>query len=156
MPEREKPVKLCITCSSGGHLLQFVQLREWWAEYERFWVTFDKPDAHSILAGEKVYWGYHPTTRNIWNMLRNGVLAFRLLWRERPDVVVSSGAAIAVPFFYIAKLFRTKTIFIEGISRIGSPTLSGRMVRPITDEFFVQWPQQLAYFKGSRLLGRLI
>ncbi|MDH3589494.1 MAG: UDP-N-acetylglucosamine transferase subunit ALG14 [Gammaproteobacteria bacterium] len=150
------PVKLCMACSSGGHLLQFVQLRDWWSEYQRFWVTFDKPDARSILADETVYWGHHPTTRSLWNLIRNAFLAVKLLWRERPDVIVSSGAAIAVPFFYVGKLFGAKTIFIEGISRVGSPTLSGRMVRPVTDEFYVQWPQQLEYFRGSKLLGRLI
>lgn len=153
---RRNDIKLCITCSSGGHLLQFVQLRDWWSEYSRFWVSFDTPDVRSVLADEKLYFGYHPTTRNTWNLIRNTFLAFRLLWKERPDVVVSSGAGIAVPFFYLAKLFGARTLYIEGCGMVGAPTLTGRLVRCVTDEFYVQWPQQLEHYPGAKLLGRLV
>ena len=58
-------MKICLVGSSGGHLTHLYMLKPFWKEKERFWVTFDKEDARSILEGEKVYPCYYPTNRNL-------------------------------------------------------------------------------------------
>jgi hypothetical protein len=80
----------------GGHLIQLHNLKPWWERHDRLWVTFEKVDSVSLLEGEQMAWAYHPTTRNLANLLRNLVLAWRLLRSYRPDVVVSSGAGVSV------------------------------------------------------------
>jgi UDP-N-acetylglucosamine:LPS N-acetylglucosamine transferase len=143
-------------CSSGGHLTQLHRLKPWWSQHERRWVTFDTADATSLLAGERVAWAYHPTTRNIPNALRNLRLAWRILRSERPDVVISDGAGVAVPFFVVAKLLGASTVYLEVYDRIDSRTLTGRLCRPFTDLFCVQWPEQQALYPGSQLIGRML
>ena len=72
--------------------------------------------------------------------------------KEKPDLIISSGAAVAVPFFYIGKLMRIKLVYIEVFDRIDKPTLTGRLVYPITDRFVVQWEEQKkVYPKGVNL-----
>ncbi len=142
--------------SSGGHLAQLWKLRPWWERHERLWVTFDTTDALSLLAHERVIWAFHPTTRNLPNALRNLRLAWSVLRRERPDVIVSDGAGVAVPFFAIAKLLGTKTVYLEVYDRIDSRTLTGRLCRPITDLFCVQWEEQRRLYRGSELIGPLL
>ena len=85
---------------------------------DRFWVTFDKEDARSLLKGEKVYSCYYPTNRNVKNLLKNTAVAWKVLRKERPDLIISSGAAVAVPFFYLGKLLGAKLIYIEVFDRI--------------------------------------
>ncbi|MEA2581750.1 MAG: hypothetical protein QOE83_2642 [Actinomycetota bacterium] len=143
-------------CSSGGHLAQLHRLRGWWSEHERVWVTFDTPDAISLLEDERVDWAYHPTTRNVKNTLRNLWLAWRVLARERPDVVVSDGAGVAVPFFLLAKLRGIKTVYVEVYDRIDTRTLTGRLCYPMTDLFCVQWEEQRRLYPRSRLIGTLL
>jgi beta-1,4-N-acetylglucosaminyltransferase len=145
-----------LVCSSGGHLTQLFRLKPWWEAHDRGWVTFDTADATSLLGGERVVWAHHPTTRNIPNALRNLRLAWRLLRRERPDVVVSDGAGVAVPFFVIAKLTGAATVYLEVYDRIDSRTLTGRLCAPFTDLFCVQWPEQQVLYPGSKLIGRLL
>lgn len=142
--------------SSGGHLAQLVAMAGWWRETERRWVTFDTADAVSTLPGEQVAWAHHPTTRNIPNLLRNLVLAIRVLRDWRPDVVVSNGAAVAVPFFLVARLLGVRTVYLEVYDRVDSRTLTGRLVRPFTDLFLVQWPEQLDLYPEARLVGPLL
>jgi UDP-N-acetylglucosamine:LPS N-acetylglucosamine transferase len=83
------------------------------------------------------------------------VWAARILLRERPDVLISLGAEIAIPFFYLAKLFNIKTLFIESWCRISTLSKTGKLLYPIADEFWVQWPQLLsvagpkAHYKGA-------
>jgi UDP-N-acetylglucosamine:LPS N-acetylglucosamine transferase len=149
-------MKICLVCYSGGHLFQLHILRDWWTKYERFWVTFKKADAESLLKDEKTYWAYHPATRNLFNLVRNTVLAIRILRKERPDVIVSTGAAVAVPFFYIGKLMGIKTVFIEVFDRIDSPTLTGKLVYPVADAFVLQWEEQKKSFPKGIVLGRML
>jgi UDP-N-acetylglucosamine:LPS N-acetylglucosamine transferase len=143
-------------CSSGGHLAQLHRLRGWWLRHDHFWVTFDTPDAVSLLEGERVDWAHHPTTRNVKNTLRNLWLAWQVLAREQPDVVVSDGAGVAVPFFLLAKLRGIKTVYLEVYDRIDTRTLTGRLCYPMTDLFCVQWEEQRRLYPRSRLIGTLL
>lgn len=146
-------MKVCLVGSSGGHLTHLYLLKPFWENEERFWVTFDKEDARSILKNEKIYSCYFPTNRNIKNLFKNTLLAFNVLRKERPDVIISSGAAVAVPFFYLGKLFGAKTVYIEVFDRIDSPTLTGKLVYPVTDKFIVQWEEMKKVYPKAINLG---
>lgn len=148
--------KLALVGSSGGHLAQLLALHDLWERHDRFWVTFPTEDARSLLANERVIWCHHPTNRNVPNLVRNTVLAMRVLRRERPTHILSTGAAPAVPFFYVGRILGAQLIYIETFDRIDSPTLTGRIVGPITQHFLVQWPEQLKSYPNAELLGPLL
>jgi UDP-N-acetylglucosamine:LPS N-acetylglucosamine transferase len=143
-------------CSSGGHLAQLLALRPWWSGRRTRWVTFDTADAVSLLDGQDTTWAYYPTTRHIPNLLRNSALAWRVLREERPDVIVSTGAAVAYPFFVLAKLLRIPTVYIEVFDRIDSTTLTGRLCRPFTDRMLVQWEAQAELYRDAVVVGTLL
>lgn len=148
--------KVCIPTSSGGHLTHMRMLMPLLDQAaDRFWVTFDKEDANTALAGERVYHCYFPTNRNIRNTVRNTLLAVRVLRRERPDLILSSGAAVAVPFFLVGKLLGAKTVYVEVFDRVDAPTLTGRLVRRMADLFVVQWPEMESVYPGSVNLGSI-
>ena len=147
---------ILFVCSSGGHLTHLLRLRPWWEDLDRTWVTFDKPDAQSLLGDEDVRWAFHPTTRNLKNLVRNLGLAIGLVPRLRPDLVVSSGAGVAFPFFVLARLLRIPTVYVEVFDRIDSATLTGRLCRPFTSRFLVQWPEQQDLYRDSILIGPLL
>jgi beta-1,4-N-acetylglucosaminyltransferase len=142
--------------SSGGHLTQLYQLKNWWINHDRFWVTFNKEDSKSLLQNERTFWSYHPTNRNFKNLVKNSILAFKLLYKERPEVIVSTGAASAVPFFYLGKLFGCKLIYIEVYDRIDLPTLTGKIVYPVTDHFILQWEEQKKFYPKGKVFGGLM
>ena len=146
-------MKVCLVGSSGGHLTHLYLLKEYWGKRDRIWVTFDKPDAKSILKDEKVYDCYYPTNRNFKNLVRNTFLAFKILFKERPDVIISSGAAVAVPFFWLSKLFGAKTVYIEVFDRIDKSTMTGKLVYPVTDLFIVQWDEMKKVYPRAINLG---
>jgi UDP-N-acetylglucosamine:LPS N-acetylglucosamine transferase len=148
-------VRLLLVCSSGGHLTQLRVLSERWSRHSTHWVCFDTEHGRNLLAGEDVTWAYHPTTRNIPNLLRNLVLAVRVLRRERPDVVLSTGAGVAFPFFLLARVFRVKTAYLEVYDRIDSRTLTGRLCEPLSDVFMLQWPQQKAVYPRGVVVGQV-
>lgn len=153
-PQRNGPI-LFVT-SAGGHLAQLLALREWWGDRPRVWVHPGSPDAASTLNGEDSVVGYFPTTRNVVNLLRNTLLAIRTVRRVRPSLVVSTGAGIAVPFFWVAKLLGVRTIYLEVLDRIDSATLSGTLCYPVADAFLVQWEPQLSFYPDATVVGPVL
>lgn len=148
-------MKICFITSSGGHLTHLMQLKEWWKDKERFWVTFEKEDSKSILRNEKKYWCYFPTNRNIKNLIKNTFLAIRILIKEKPDLIISTGAAPAIPFFYIGKILGAKLVYIEVYDRIDKSTITGKLVYPISDLFILQWEEQKKFYPKGEVLGGL-
>lgn len=151
----KKKIKICLVGSSGGHLTHLYMLKPFWSNFDRFWVTFDKEDAISALKDEKMYSCYYPTNRSLKALLLNTFLAIKLVLKEKPNIIISSGAAVAVPFFYIGKLFGAKLIYIEVFDRVYKATVTGRLVYPITDKFIVQWDEQKKVYPKAINLGSI-
>ena len=148
--------KLLLVCSSGGHFRELHLLDNFWKKYERVWVTFDKQDTQGSLNDEKCYYAFHPTNRNIKNLIRNFFLAIKILRNEKPDVIVSTGAGVAIPFFYLGKVFGSKTVYIESIARINSASLTGKVIAPVCDLVVVQWKETQKFFKKAVYGGTVV
>lgn len=148
--------KLALVASSGGHLFQLSSLKNFWIDKDHYWVSFKTEDAKYLLKDEKVYWAYFPTNRSLKNFIRNLLLAYKLLRRERPDAIISTGAGIAVPFIIIGRLFGIKTLYLESITRSEELSLSGRLIYPFVDKLLVQWPQLAEKYKKTEFQGRII
>jgi UDP-N-acetylglucosamine:LPS N-acetylglucosamine transferase len=146
-------MRVLIVCSSGGHLVQLHNLKPWWEQHDRIWVTFEKLDSKSLLAGESVTWAHHPTTRNLRNLARNLGLAWGLLRSYRPDLVVSSGAGVAFPFFLLARLLGHRTVYVEVYDRIDSATMTGRLCYPLSNLFLLQWEEQRHIYPKGIVIG---
>jgi len=156
-PRREPAQRVALLVgSSGGHLAQLVALRPWWSTYRTRWVTFPTADALDLLADEDVVAAAYPTTRNIPNLLRNARLAWRLLRDDRPDVIVSSGAGVAVPFFVLGRLLGIPTVYLEVFDRIDSATMTGRLCRPFADRMLVQWDEQGSLYRDALVVGPVL
>jgi beta-1,4-N-acetylglucosaminyltransferase len=144
-----------LVCSTGGHLLQLDALRGAWDGFSSVWVTFDKSDARSLLADDRVEYAYGPTNRSLKNLARNLVLAYRLIGRIRPKVIVTTGAGVAVPFAWIGRLHGATVIYVESLTRIDTPSLSCRLIRPTAARIYTQWPELASALPGSRHIGNV-
>ena len=147
---------ICLVCSSGGHFYELYCLREAWEQLDHFWVTFEGQDTCDVLRNEKNYFAHSPTNRNLKNLIRNLFLAWKILSEEKPQVVLSTGAGVCVPFFLIARLRGIKTVYVESLARIHELSLTGRLVYPFTDEFIVQWPELAERYRIAKYEGQLL
>lgn len=148
-------MKICFVCSSGGHLTHLYMLKPFWINKDRIWVTFDKEDAKSILRGEKMYPAYYPSNRSIKALIINTCRAIKILKNEQPDIIITSGAAPAIPFIYLGKLMGIKTMYIEVFDRIDKPTITGKICYPMVDRFIVQWDEMKKVYPKAINLGSI-
>ena len=146
-------MKLMLVCTSGGHFSTMRRLEPFWCNHERVWATDWKKDTKLLEKIEKVHWLPYQPPRDGWAFLRNLPRVLKIIYSEQPDVVISTGASIAVGFAFAAKLLGKRFVYIESISRSEELSLSGKLVYQLSDEFYVQWPNLCrkypkAIFKG--------
>jgi UDP-N-acetylglucosamine:LPS N-acetylglucosamine transferase len=146
--------ELLLACSSGGHLLQLLALRPAWESLDHVWVTFDKSDVRSLLEGEQVVFAHGPTNRSVKNLVRNLVLAWKVIGEVRPRVILTTGAGVAVPFAWVGRLRGARVIFVESLTRIEGPSMSCRLIAPVAERVYAQWPELAeryprAVYRGS-------
>lgn len=116
-------------------------LKSFWSQHQRIWVTDRKKDTVILDEGEKVYWLPYQAPRDIFALLQNIPATLKIVNFERPDIIISTGASIAINFALVSKFFGVKYVFIESISRSQKLSLSGQFVYFFADEFYVQWPE---------------
>ncbi len=145
-------MKILLVCSSGGHFKALQQLQPFWRSHERIWVTFRTATTEAALAGETVFWAHSPTNRNLPNLVRNLGLAWKVIRQEKPNLIISTGAGVAVPFLLLGKLFGSQTVFIESVTRIQTLSLSARLVLPFLTVLYVHWPQLQARYPQAELV----
>jgi len=148
--------QLLLVCSTGGHLAQLLSLSDAWEGRTHLWVTFDRGDARSLLAGEDVVTAHHPTNRNVKNLILNLGLAVRVMRRTRPEVVLTTGAGVAVPFSWVGRLFGARVVYVESVTRLDSLSLSCRLIRPVAARIYVQWPELLEELPSARYSGSVL
>jgi UDP-N-acetylglucosamine:LPS N-acetylglucosamine transferase len=145
-----------LVCSSGGHLLQLLALREAWEPFSRVWVSNDRSDARSQLADEDALFLPGPASRSLRALVHNGRAALSLVRSRRPRVVITTGADIAVPFAWIARLYGARIVYVESFTRISRPSLTCRLIRPVASRVYAQWPELLDSLPNARYVGAVV
>ena len=119
-----------LVASTGGHLKELHHLHGRLAGVEGpyRWATFDTPQSRSLLAGEAVEFVPFVGGRDPLNVARNLPRAHGALRGGEVDTVISTGSAVALPFFGLARARRIRCLYIESAARIDAPSLTGRLI----------------------------
>lgn len=153
---RRERIDVLLVASSGGHLLQLLSLEMAWAGLSHHWVVEDTIDAHSLLAGRSMDVISFKTERSVIGLLRGLPRAARLVMRERPIVVVTTGAAPAVPYAWIGRLSGARVVYIESITRVEELSLAAKLIAPFANRLYVQWPELAERRRGARYAGAVL
>ncbi|MEM7031750.1 MAG: PssD/Cps14F family polysaccharide biosynthesis glycosyltransferase [Chloroflexota bacterium] len=158
-------MKMLVVLGEGGHtseLLNLVDLLGDNYEYHYIVSAEDNLSKGRIRLPGEVYVLPRPRGKDtkailaIWLTLVAALKALVILLRVRPQAILSTGPAIAVPVFMLGKLLGRKIIFVETGSRIQSLSLTGQIMYRWADLFFVQWPQLAEKLPKAIFAGRLI
>jgi UDP-N-acetylglucosamine--N-acetylmuramyl-(pentapeptide) pyrophosphoryl-undecaprenol N-acetylglucosamine transferase len=129
--------------STGGHLKELHHLHERLSGIAGpfRWVTFDTPQSRSLLAGETVDFVPFVGGRDPVNVTRNLAAASRVLRDRQIDTVLSTGSAVALPYFWLARMRGLRCHYIESAARIDAPSMTGRLISRIPGvHLYAQYP----------------
>jgi UDP-N-acetylglucosamine:LPS N-acetylglucosamine transferase len=147
-------MKIGIISSCGGHLTEIRYLQSVYTCFEHFYVVNDRIQLPTDMQG-KTYFIAH--SERDWKLIVNFLEALLILKKEKPFVLLSTGAGPIVPFSIVGKLFfKMKIVYIESIANATRPSLSGRIMYRIADKFYFQWNSLKNYFPKGEFIGPLI
>jgi UDP-N-acetylglucosamine:LPS N-acetylglucosamine transferase len=147
-------MKIAIVSSCGGHLTEVRALSPAYRPFDHFYVINDRIPLSADMRS-RTYFISH--SERDWRTLLNLVEAFRILRKERPDVILSTGAGPVVPFALLGRfLFGTRVIFVETMTRIHRPSLTGRVMYHLAHHFFYQWVELARFFPRGVFSGTII
>ena len=122
--------------------------------HKKYLVTYKAPHLSKISDQIKTYFVTH-SKRKPFLVLRNGFESLKILIKEKPQLIISTGADVAVPTCVLGKIMGAKLIYIESGGQVYTPSLSGRIVYPFADLFIVQWKPALKNFHKAKYGGTL-
>jgi UDP-N-acetylglucosamine transferase subunit ALG13 len=139
--------KLLLCASTGGHLWQLERIaRTFEAADDSLWVTFDSAQSRSLLAGRRVLHVPYVAPRDVRGVVSAWAAIDRALDAEAFDGVVTTGAGIALSTIVPAVRRRLPRLYIESVSRVNGPSLSGRIVHGT--RLFETWTQHAGWASG--------
>ena len=148
-------VKICYTASSGGHTQEMLQLNNLMKKYPGIIITESK----SIKEGfEKIYYIEQVNRKSLKSILKFVFSFFsirKILKKEKPTHIISTGAMCTVPVCLIGKLMKIKIIYIESFARVDDLSMTGKMMYKFADLFIVQWEKLAARYDKAVYGGAL-
>ncbi len=147
--------KACLAYSAGGHYAELKKALNGIHFSNCYHVTF-KAGHFSVNDEVRRYFLIHPR-KAIGRTLLNAFQSIWLLFKERPDLIISTGADVALATIVFGKLcLRAKVVFIESAGDL-TPTLTGRVAYHFSDLFIFQWEEQRKFYpKGIKSRGILL
>jgi len=143
--------KIGIVTGSGAHLTEALSVMEAFKGHDVFLVVHNFPSLREIQLDEvkrfyrlRILLGYSSLFAVFLTAFVNLFQFIWIFWKEKPSILFSTGAEIAVPAFYVGKIFfRTRLIYQECMTRVKDLSYGGKVLYPIVDLFLVQWPELL-------------
>ncbi|MCE5187080.1 MAG: hypothetical protein LLF76_13235 [Planctomycetaceae bacterium] len=152
----QRPLKVCLAASAGGHLVQLLKLAPSWQQQETIFISTLSAVAKQLGSMGRTYIvgdcnRQHPlrTAAVLWRCLQ-------VIRRERPDVVISTGAAPGLLACFWGKLFGARVIWIDSIANTTRLSLSGRMIRPWCNLCLTQWQHLMDEAKHIEYQGSVV
>ncbi len=147
-------MKLLVACNPGGHFTEMILLKEAFEGHDTVFLTYENPTTTTFP------FKIHTIKRidtSFLAMLQSFLRIFIIIKEEKPKIIVSTGAEIAIPVFIIGKLMGIKMVYIESWCRVKTKSGAGRIAYYLADVFLVQWPGLVKiYGKKARYEGAVI
>lgn len=153
---QDKQKKICLVASAGGHLTQLLKMVDSWRDYEAVYISTSDVVASKLSQFGKTYIVGECNREHIVESIKVLFRCLSVTIKERPDYVLSTGAAPGFFLCITAKLFGAQVIWVDSIANVKKLSMSGKLIRPFTDLFLTQWPELEDNLKGIEYRGGVI
>lgn len=145
-------IKICLISSHGGHLRELLAATEN-IKGQKYFVTHKTTHTNEMLSDVKHYFVLDPY-RSFFKFALNFIQSLKHIFKEKPDVIISTGAGIAIPSVLFGKyLFKSQIVFIESAANVVNPSKTGKFLYKYADLFLIQWPTLLQHYPKAVYCG---
>jgi UDP-N-acetylglucosamine:LPS N-acetylglucosamine transferase len=149
-----KKKSVLMVASFGGHWVQLRRLEPAFSDYKLIYVTTEK-SCQSQLDNCGFYVVTDAALDSKLKMIRMALEVFFVVLKNRPTVVVSTGAAPGFFSLVFGRMLGARTIWVDSIANVQHMSVSGLKVRPFADLWLTQW-EHLAKKNGPYYRGKVL
>ncbi len=150
---------LCAGASAGGHMNQLLRLLDYsqeWTTQPSIFLTTQSELAGKLEKRGKTYIigecnRYHPLAA-----IKIIFIGVKIMVKDRPDVILTTGSMPIAMICLVAKLFRKKVIWVDSIANTERFSLSGRLMYHFADLFLTQWPELANTHEKAEYAGAIL
>jgi UDP-N-acetylglucosamine--N-acetylmuramyl-(pentapeptide) pyrophosphoryl-undecaprenol N-acetylglucosamine transferase len=163
-PRTGRRLRLALVASGGGHVRQLLDLEPVWRDHDRFFLTEDTALGRSIAERERTHFMAHfavgqarlgAPLRMVRDAARNGFSSAKVIFSERPDVLITTGAGASFFAVVCARLIGARVILLETFARFDRPSKFARWTSPLAHEIIVQSSALAAYLPRAAVFDPL-
>jgi len=147
---RVSDLRVLAVASGGGHWVQLRRALPAFADMAVVCVTVDPAYGREIEHPVRVV--RDATRWDRWGVFVLAGQVLRILWRERPDLVVTTGAAPGLWAVLLGRLLGARTIWLDSVANVEELSMSGRIAGRFVHLWLTQWPE-LAREGGPEYAG---
>lgn len=157
-------LRLCLAASGGGHVRQLLDLQPVWSKHDHFFVTEDTALGKTLEGAHRTYFVPHYAWGQVkfgapFKMISRAFASFfrtaAILWRERPDFVISTGAGAVFFVVLWGRLLGARIVVVESFARFDKPSLFGRIAAPFAHHLVVQSAKLASAYPKARVFDPL-
>lgn len=142
---KTKNKKICFISSSGGHLEQIKQLDKVAQQYEHYYILPKNSSTEKFRDKKYLVGDFYRKNRIqfAFRFIYTAIQQLFLFIKEKPDIVITTGAGVVIPTCLYAHFFKKKLVYIESFARINTLNVTGKLLYKYADIFIVQWKELL-------------
>jgi UDP-N-acetylglucosamine transferase subunit ALG13 len=156
--------RIALAASGGGHVRQLLDLQPVWSQHDYFFITEDTALGRSLGAEHRTHliphfaWGQAKqgaVLKMLSRAFRSFFLSFSIIRRERPQMIISTGAGAVFPAVLWARLMGARVVVIESFARFEKPSLFGRIAAPFAHDLVIQSAKLAAHYPRAKVFDPL-
>jgi UDP-N-acetylglucosamine:LPS N-acetylglucosamine transferase len=152
----DREMRVCLAASAGGHASALLKLHRCWEGLDCFAVTTSKVLEKQFAKYGRVYVVEESNRLHPLKVLRTLAGCVKIVLRERPAVILSTGAAVGCIMALLGRSLGARIAWVDSIANTEHLSLSGRLVRPFADLVLTQWPEVAQRHKGVEYVGYIL
>ncbi|GAH74586.1 unnamed protein product [marine sediment metagenome] len=158
-------MKICLICPPGGHLDQLMSIKDAFKDQDIFFVTYSSETSGKLIDIRKIYYVKNPPKPNLLSVYIFYLIVYciyltlpfiKILYEEKPDVIIGCGGSVTLIMSYLGKLIGIKVIYLGSLTRVHNLSISDKLVLNISDLFLVQWKGLADRYKKTKYWGKVI
>lgn len=136
--------KICLVSSCGGHFMELMQLLPAVKGQDFYIVTEKNIASKAIVEKYRHYYLVQQERKSLSFLFKfayNIIASFFYLIKENPSIIITTGAGASYPTCKFGKILGKKVVYVESFAKLDDKSVTGEMVYPFADYFFVQWEE---------------
>jgi UDP-N-acetylglucosamine:LPS N-acetylglucosamine transferase len=156
MTRKSKVTRVCLAASAGGHASELMKLQDCWAGRDCFFITTSHVLERQLGKFGRVYVVAESNRRQPLRIFRTLAGTLRIMIAERPDAVITTGAAVGCIAAILGKLSGARVAWVDSIANAERLSLSGRLIKPFADLVLTQWPEIAKQNRSVEYVGHIL